>query len=427
MDHQGLRKRRAGDVLAQRQPNLTQEEIEPTTWWPTTIGYSSTATTSPLPPRYASLLSCDERMNAEDDFGSSIAKIVSTEESIFNSRISGKRPTQAGHSTTLEHYLNDPQRHEMIALGISTINTKTSPRKNVWQTKKKIRTIIPKNPKSVTVSMMHPRSDSDISRETIRHACSHTACSGSMLEDTTMLEVCSETPYDVKAAAFGQDSGYISNTASRILPEATKTDGSIQDLQSLAQDGNSASPLAVSSSPSTTVSTENNAFKVTIGDADSDDDGSCFIPTPSAAVPAAQKNSMIRPSMTAFQMKKAEQLLVHYLLLKLNIDWQTSCLNQRGPSSNSNPGSKPGPKPRLKDAANKKGTKRFRKNNGEESSEDEKEEGFRGSEGSVTVKDFEDHSVSFACPYRKQNPRKYCVRDWTQCALRGHQTIARVK
>jgi hypothetical protein len=365
-------------------------------------------------------------MNAEDDFGSSMAEIVSTEESMFDSRISGTRPAQAGHSTTLEHYLNDPQRHEMIALGISTIKTKTSPRKDVWQSKKKIRAIIPKAPKSVTVSTMHPRSDSNISRETIRLACSPTACSGSLLEDKTMLKVCSATPCDVKAAAFEQDSGYMSNIASRILPETTKTDGSIQDLQSLAQDGNSASPPAVSSSLSTTGSAENHAFNVIIEDSDSDDDVSCFIPTPSAAVPAAQNNSMIRLSMTAFQMKKAEQLLV-YLRLKLNIDWQTSCLNQRGPSSNSNPGSKPGPKPRLKDAANKKGTKRFRKNNGEESSEDEKGEGFRGSEGSVTVKDFEDHSVSFACPYRKHNPRKYCVRDWTQCALRGHQTIARVK
>jgi len=426
MDHQGLRKRRAGDVLAQRQPNLTQQEIEPATWWPAAIGYSSTATTSPLPPRYASVISCDERMNAEDDFGSSMAKIVSTEESMFDSGTSGTRPAQAGHSSTLGHYLNDPQRHEMIALGISTITTKISPRKDVWQTKKKIRAIIPKAPKSVTLSMMHPRSHSNISRETIRLACSDTACSGSLLEDKTMLKVCSATPCDVTAAAFGQDSGYMSNIASRILPETTKIDGSVRDLQSLAQDGNSTSPPAASSSPSTTGSAENHAFNVTIEDSVSDDDVSCFIPTPSAAAAAAQNNSMIRPSMTAFQMKKAEQLLV-YLLLKLNIDWQTFCLNQRGPSSNSNPGSKPGPNPRLEDAANKKGTKRFRKNDGEESSEDERGEGFRGSEGSVTVKDFEDHSVSFACPYRKQNPRKYCVRDWTQCALRGHQTIARVK
>lgn len=33
----------------------------------------------------------------------------------------------------------------------------------------------------------------------------------------------------------------------------------------------------------------------------------------------------------------------------------------------------------------------------------------------------------FACPYRKRNPRKYCVRDWRACALSPLRTVARVK
>jgi hypothetical protein len=33
----------------------------------------------------------------------------------------------------------------------------------------------------------------------------------------------------------------------------------------------------------------------------------------------------------------------------------------------------------------------------------------------------------FACPFRKHNPRKYCVRDWRTCALTPHKTVARVK
>jgi hypothetical protein len=36
-------------------------------------------------------------------------------------------------------------------------------------------------------------------------------------------------------------------------------------------------------------------------------------------------------------------------------------------------------------------------------------------------------SAGFACPYRKHNPRKYCVRDWRTCALTPHKTVARVK
>jgi hypothetical protein len=33
----------------------------------------------------------------------------------------------------------------------------------------------------------------------------------------------------------------------------------------------------------------------------------------------------------------------------------------------------------------------------------------------------------FACPYRKHNARKYCVRNWRSCALTPLETIARVK
>ena len=35
--------------------------------------------------------------------------------------------------------------------------------------------------------------------------------------------------------------------------------------------------------------------------------------------------------------------------------------------------------------------------------------------------------AGFACPYRKHNPRKYCVRVWRTCALTPHKTVARVK
>ena len=33
----------------------------------------------------------------------------------------------------------------------------------------------------------------------------------------------------------------------------------------------------------------------------------------------------------------------------------------------------------------------------------------------------------FACPYRKHDARKYCVRNWRSCALTPLETVARVK
>jgi len=38
-----------------------------------------------------------------------------------------------------------------------------------------------------------------------------------------------------------------------------------------------------------------------------------------------------------------------------------------------------------------------------------------------------DQPPGFACPYRKRNSRKYCVKDWRTCALSPLKTIARVK
>jgi hypothetical protein len=38
-----------------------------------------------------------------------------------------------------------------------------------------------------------------------------------------------------------------------------------------------------------------------------------------------------------------------------------------------------------------------------------------------------DDSSMFACPYRKHNPRRYCVRNWRSCALTPLKTVARVK
>lgn len=38
-----------------------------------------------------------------------------------------------------------------------------------------------------------------------------------------------------------------------------------------------------------------------------------------------------------------------------------------------------------------------------------------------------DEQLKYACPYRKHDPRRYNVRDWSQCALTPHKTVARVK
>jgi hypothetical protein len=55
------------------------------------------------------------------------------------------------------------------------------------------------------------------------------------------------------------------------------------------------------------------------------------------------------------------------------------------------------------------------------------EKGDRGGRTIATSLPNADQPVGVACPYRKRNPRKYCVRDWRSCALSPLKTIARVK
>jgi hypothetical protein len=39
----------------------------------------------------------------------------------------------------------------------------------------------------------------------------------------------------------------------------------------------------------------------------------------------------------------------------------------------------------------------------------------------------ENPPLKFACPYRKRDPRKYCLSNWRRCALTAHESVSRVK
>ncbi|KAF4624622.1 hypothetical protein G7Y89_g13549 [Cudoniella acicularis] len=82
----------------------------------------------------------------------------------------------------------------------------------------------------------------------------------------------------------------------------------------------------------------------------------------------------------------------------------------------------------------------FRKNssqerNGKRAREDEDDENRDGDNGRGSKRPAQlsdppqavRNTLRFACPFRKHDPRKYCVRDWARCALTPQPTISRVK
>jgi len=67
---------------------------------------------------------------------------------------------------------------------------------------------------------------------------------------------------------------------------------------------------------------------------------------------------------------------------------------------------------------------------GEGTDEDEDEDGEKAPKRPRTTSSPQgslQRSVKFSCPYRKNDPRTYCARDWHSCALTPLDTIARVK
>jgi len=67
---------------------------------------------------------------------------------------------------------------------------------------------------------------------------------------------------------------------------------------------------------------------------------------------------------------------------------------------------------------------------GEGTDEDEDKDGEKAPKRPRTTSSPQGNSrksVKFSCPYRKNDPRKYCARDWHSCTLTPLDTIARVK
>jgi hypothetical protein len=79
-------------------------------------------------------------------------------------------------------------------------------------------------------------------------------------------------------------------------------------------------------------------------------------------------------------------------------------------------------------AATSKATFKDRsRNDFDENREDENTRGFKRPKLANSLPISMAVSLLFACPYRKHDPRKYNIHDWSTCALTPHRSVARVK
>ncbi|KAG4441417.1 hypothetical protein IFR05_003104 [Cadophora sp. M221] len=109
---------------------------------------------------------------------------------------------------------------------------------------------------------------------------------------------------------------------------------------------------------------------------------------------------------------------------RIILNHETSSVRQCG-SSTSTPDSTPSVTENT--STKKTGAKRQRSCGRDEDPDEDNERSPKRKGKEPDTQATADIHLKFACPYRKHNPRKYCIKDWQRCVLTPHATVARVK
>jgi hypothetical protein len=152
-----------------------------------------------------------------------------------------------------------------------------------------------------------------------------------------------------------------------------------------------------------------------------------IISTTSREMPDLQREQedhpLIRQQMTRAKLQLVDRLMEEFWIV-FNKDWKASS-RQRGQTSAPATGSYA---TNSQTSPRKTNSRKRSLDRGDD--QDPGDEDGRGSKrfGSALGSPAITNKVeNYACPYRKHNPRKYCVKDWRSCCLTSQKTIARVK
>jgi len=138
-------------------------------------------------------------------------------------------------------------------------------------------------------------------------------------------------------------------------------------------------------------------------------------------------------SLVALMKQKLVTCIMDEFLVILKQNW-VSDIQSRGTASGSTPSGAPHSESRTSSQVplNNRGRQRNREDDDNEGpsdgdgDDDDQRAPKRPRTASSRLGTLKD-STKFACPYRKYDPRKYCVRNWRPCALTALDSVARVK
>jgi hypothetical protein len=136
-----------------------------------------------------------------------------------------------------------------------------------------------------------------------------------------------------------------------------------------------------------------------------------------------ENHSLIRQQLTPAKLQLVDRLMEEFWII-FNKDWKASS-RQRGQTSSPATGSYAANS--LRTPGNTKSRKRSLDRGDDGDPGDEDGRGSKRFGSALGSPDITNIAENYACPYRKHNPRKYCVKDWRSCCLTPQKTVARVK
>lgn len=144
-----------------------------------------------------------------------------------------------------------------------------------------------------------------------------------------------------------------------------------------------------------------------------------------------KEDAVLAPILNPMKQDLIESIMKEFWTI-FNHEWSTNVRNcASGPSGTTSSSSIGHNSGSHSGNSNNSATKRTRENDGDRSPDDNNDDGGppkrpRNMTSSETVGE---ETAKFACPYRKNNPRKYThrTRIWRSCAMSSFDTVARLK
>jgi len=134
--------------------------------------------------------------------------------------------------------------------------------------------------------------------------------------------------------------------------------------------------------------------------------------------------------LTPLKQAMVERVMKEFWVI-FNQEWSVSVRKcAAAPTSTSSPASSSSAKPTSTETGQRASTnkeKRPRQGDENHNSDEEDEEDSKRPKKSSLCPPERKGIAKFACPYRKYNPQRYCIRNWRVCALTGLDNVARVK